>query len=75
MHLSLSDGDLNKIQAPDKSRSLFSLDYFSNMSKVVADSSPITLHLGTDYPVKLEFDIADGSGHIIYLLAPRIESE
>jgi proliferating cell nuclear antigen len=75
VHLQLSDGDLIKIQAPDKSRSLFSLDYFSNMSKVVGDASPVTLHLGTDYPVKLEFDIADGAGHIIYLLAPRIESE
>src|ERR1041385_4500450 len=75
VHLSLSDGDLVKIQAPDKPRSLFSLDYFSNMSKVVGEGSPITLHLGTDYPVKLEFDIADGAGHIIYLLAPRIDSE
>ena len=70
VHLSLADGDLIKIQAPDKSRSLFSLDYFSNMSKVVADGNAVTLHLGTDYPVKVEFDIADGAGHIIYLLAP-----
>ena len=75
VHLRLEGDDLVKIQAPQKSRSLFSLDYFSNMSKVVGDGSPITLHLGTDYPVKLEFDIADGAGHIIYLLAPRIESE
>ena len=75
VHLQLSDGDLIKIQAPDKSRSLFSLDYFSNMAKVVRSQDPVTLHLGTDYPVKLEFDIADGAGHITYLLAPRIESE
>jgi proliferating cell nuclear antigen len=75
VHLSLSDGDLIKIQAPDKSRSLFSLDYFSNMSKVVKATDAITLHLGSDYPVKIEFDIADGAGHITYLLAPRIESE
>jgi proliferating cell nuclear antigen len=75
VHLALSDGDLVKIQAPDKSRSLFSLDYFSNMSKVAKPTDAITLHLGTDYPVKFEFDIAEGGGHIIYLLAPRIESE
>ena len=75
VHLSLSDGDLIKIQAPDKSRSLFSLDYFSNMSKVVRAGDAVTLHLGSDYPVKIEFDIADGAGHITYLLAPRIESE
>jgi proliferating cell nuclear antigen len=75
VHLNLADGDIIKIQAPDKSRSLFSLDYFSNMSKVVRAGDPITLHLGSDYPVKIEFDIADGAGHITYLLAPRIESE
>ncbi|MFO1533451.1 MAG: DNA polymerase sliding clamp, partial [Thermoplasmatota archaeon] len=75
VHLSLSDGQLIKIQAPDKSRSLFSLDYFSNMSKVVKPTDAVTLHLGSDYPVKIEFDIADGAGHITYLLAPRIESE
>ena len=75
VHLSLSDGQLIKIQAPDKSRSLFSLDYFSNMSKVVRSGDAVTLHLGSDYPVKIEFDIAEGAGHITYLLAPRIESE
>ena len=75
VHLRLDAENLVKIQAPDKSRSLFSLDYFSNMSKVAKATDAITLHLGTDYPVKFEFDIADGAGHIVYLLAPRIESE
>ncbi|MES2155322.1 MAG: proliferating cell nuclear antigen (pcna) [bacterium] len=75
VHLKLEGDDIIKIQAPDKSRSLFSLDYFSNMAKVVGDASAITLHLGSDYPVRIEFDIADGAGHIVYLLAPRIESE
>lgn len=75
VNLKLEGDDLVTIQAPEKSRSLFSLDYFSNMAKVVGDGIAITLHLGTDYPVKLEFDIADGAGHITYLLAPRIESE
>lgn len=75
VHLKLEGDEILKIQAPDKSRSLFSLDYFSNMAKVVGDQAAITLHLGSDYPVRIEFDIADGAGHIVYLLAPRIESE
>ncbi len=74
-HLRLEGSELIKIQAPQKSRSLFSLDYFSTMSKVVKATDAVTLNLGTDFPVKIEFDIADGNGHIIYLLAPRIESE
>lgn len=75
VHLKLEGDELISIEAPEKARSLFSLDYFSNMNKVVKGSDAITLNLGTDYPVKLEFDIADGAGHITYLLAPRIESE
>jgi proliferating cell nuclear antigen len=70
------DGDaLIKIEAAEQSRSLYSLDYLANMAKVVKAGDAITLNLGTDYPVKMEFDIADGHGHITYLLAPRIESE
>ncbi len=75
VNLALSGEDIIKIEAPEESRSLFSLDYFSNMAKAVRSSEAVTLHLGTDYPVKMEFDIADGGGHIMYLLAPRIESE
>lgn len=75
VNLTLEGDSLISIDSPEKSRSLFSLDYFSNMSKVVKGNDAITLNLGTDYPVKLEFDIADGAGHITYMLAPRIESE
>ncbi len=75
VHLRLEGDDLVKIHAPERSRSMFSLDYFSNMVKAVKGNEALTLNLGTDYPVKMEFDIADGAGHIVYLLAPRIESE
>ena len=75
VHLNLDGDDLIKIESPEESRSLFSLDYFANMAKVVKGSDTITLNLGTDYPVKMEFDIANGGGHITYLLAPRIESD
>ncbi len=75
VHLKLEGDELVKITASEKAKSLFSLDYFSNMAKVVKSGDSITLKLGTDYPVMIEFDIADGAGHITYLLAPRIESE
>jgi len=75
VHLKLAGDDLLKIESPEAARSLFSLDYLANMAKVVKGADPITLNLGTDYPVKIEFDIADGGGHVTYLLAPRIESD
>ena len=64
--------DLN---ATSKYKSLFSIDYFSNMIKPVRSEDPITIHLGSDNPIRVEFDIADKKGHVTYLLAPRIESE
>ena len=55
-------------------RSLFSLDYFSSMTKVARNAGTVTLHLGNDYPVRMGFEFANGEGSVMYLLAPRIES-
>jgi len=63
------------LKTDSKCRSLFSIDYFSNMIKPVRGEDPITIMLGEDNPIKVEFDIADKKGHVTYLLAPRIESE
>lgn len=66
---------LEDLQCKDAVRSLFPLDYFSNMVKAITTAPSVTISLGTDYPVKLEFRIAGGKGEVKYLLAPRIESE
>ncbi len=65
---------LISLEAKGKVRSLFPLDYFSNMAKAISSGSEVRLNLGNNYPVKLEFDIANGNGHVRYLLAPRVES-
>ena len=65
---------LISLEAKGKVRSLFPLDYFSNMAKAIAGGSEVKVNLGNNYPVKLEFDIAGGNGHVRYLLAPRVES-
>jgi len=64
-----------ELNASSKCKSLFSIDYFSNMIKPVRGEDPITIMIGNDNPIKVEFDIADKKGHVTYLLAPRIESE
>jgi len=66
---------LEEIQAKEAVRSLFPLDYFSNMVKAISSAPTVTLYLGSDYPVKMEFKIAGGKGEVHFLLAPRIESE
>ena len=66
---------LEELQAKDAVRSLFPLDYFSNMVKAISTAPTVALYLGTDYPVRMEFKIAGGKGEVKYLLAPRIESD
>lgn len=74
VHLKLDKSMLAELKVSERAKSLFSLDYFSNMVKAAKSSQGIELHLGTDYPVRMEFDLAGGNGHVTYLLAPRIES-
>jgi proliferating cell nuclear antigen len=74
VHLRLDKSMLAELRTNEKVKSLFSLDYFANMVKAAKGSSGIHINLGNDYPVKIEFDLAGGNGHVTYLLAPRIES-
>lgn len=69
-----SKKDMESLEAPSSVRSLFPLEYFSNMLRAVPSGSLVTMHLGNDYPVRVEFKIAGGKGEVRYLLAPRIES-
>lgn len=75
VRLDLPKDLLDELQCKEKVRSLFPLDYFSNMVKAISSASTVTIHLGNDYPVRLEFGLAADNGKAIYLLAPRIESQ
>ena len=74
VHFRKSKKDLVSLDSPSNVRSLFPLEYFSNMLKAVSSGTSVVLHLGNDFPVKMEFKIAGGKGEVRYLLAPRIES-
>jgi len=75
VNLTLPKDMLIELNSPDKYKSLFSIDYLSNMIKPVKSEDPITILVGNDNPMKVDFDLADKKGHVTYLLAPRIESE
>ncbi len=55
--------------------SLFSLNYLTDMAKFTNKVNEVSLSLGRDFPVIIDFEIANGAGRISYLLAPRIESD
>jgi proliferating cell nuclear antigen len=55
--------------------SLFSLDYLTDIAKTTNKVNEVSLSLGKDFPVIIDFEIANGAGRISYLLAPRIEKD
>jgi proliferating cell nuclear antigen len=75
VRLEIPESSLISIKASSDVRSLFSLDYLNDLSKSLGKSESVSIDLGTDYPVKFNFNIAGGNGSVTYLLAPRIESE
>jgi len=54
-------------------RSMFSVEYLKEFVKVAGSGDLLTIHLGTNYPVRLVFDVCDGKVKVEYILAPRIE--
>ena len=66
---------LLSLECSEPVRSLFSLDYFSNMVRSVPSAGVVSLAIGQDYPAMMTFEIAEGNGEVTYLLAPRIENE
>lgn len=70
-----SKDQLLSLECKDKARSLFSLDYLSSMMKGIRSGEKLTIFVGKDYPVRIEFEILDGNGSVAYLLAPRTEIE
>jgi len=73
--LKLSKDALVSLESEESVRSLFPLDYFSNMVRAISAGTVVQISLGNDYPVKMEFNIAGDKGRVSYLLAPRIESD
>ncbi|MDI6719432.1 MAG: DNA polymerase sliding clamp [Methanomicrobiales archaeon] len=74
IRLELGRDELKMLTAVE-ARSLFSLDYLKDMGKVMSRAAEVEVHLGIDHPVRFAFDIAEGKGHVEYLLAPRIEAD
>ncbi|MGC8913046.1 MAG: DNA polymerase sliding clamp [Thermoplasmata archaeon] len=61
-----------EIEAKEPAKSMYALDYFSNVVKAISSAQKVTLHIGKDYPLKMEFEFAGGNGNARFLLAPRM---
>jgi proliferating cell nuclear antigen len=66
---------LSKLEVKEEVKSMYPLDFFSSMVKSITSSEEATLHVGNEYPLKIEFTLAGGKGEGRFLLAPRVEED
>ncbi|MEK6981337.1 MAG: proliferating cell nuclear antigen (pcna) [Candidatus Micrarchaeota archaeon] len=65
--------EVSEIQTAVQTKATFPLQYLEDIVKAASGSSPVTINLETDRPLKVEYDIEKAK--VVYYLAPRIESE
>ncbi len=73
--LSIPRDMLKELSCEEPVKSMYPVDYLLKLVKAMESADYLTIYLGTDYPIKIEFDVATGKGKGYYLLAPRIEGE
>ena len=54
--------------------SLFNLEYLKRFRSPIPNDTAVTIELGDDLPATLTFDIAEATGRVQYMLAPRINT-
>jgi len=76
-------GDVDSIEhrlpavgTKEKVESLFPIDYLHNFLTALPSEATLTVHLGQDYPMYIDFSWGEGAQAITgqFMLAPRIES-
>ena len=70
-----ADDDLELFEADEEVASLFALDYLSDMASAIPDDALLTINLGNELPVIMEYEVFDGNGDVTFMLAPRIEAD
>jgi proliferating cell nuclear antigen len=74
LDLRIAKENLTKLEVKEPVKSMYPLDFFSAMVKSIS-AEDTTLHVGNEYPLKVEFAMSDGRGEGRYLLAPRVEED
>ncbi|HXW66326.1 MAG TPA: DNA polymerase sliding clamp [Thermoplasmata archaeon] len=74
LDLRIPKENLTRLDAKEPVKSMYPLDFFSAMVKSIA-ADETTLHVGNEYPLKVEFGMSGGRGDGRYLLAPRVEED
>ncbi len=65
---------LLQINARDAAKSIYSVEYLKKMARTAALADTVTVQLGPDYPLKLDFRSVNKM-QMSFILAPRIENK
>lgn len=68
--LVLGENDLVAL-TPGDAHSLFSLDYLNAIDRAISGTPGVDLRLGTETPVEIGYEFADGAGTVEYVISPR----
>lgn len=74
IEMELTRDDVVDLTAGEAS-SLFSLDYIKSISGPIGTGTEVTVELGTEFPVVVQYQLGEGDIHVTNLVAPRIQSE
>lgn len=74
LRLEKGNDALVNLTAKDHVKSTFPLDYLRKMSKAAKLADTVSIKLGNDYPMRMDFTVVD-KVQLGFVLAPRIESE
>ena len=74
VELEIDSEDLKDVTAAD-AEALFSLDYMKDVVRTIPKGTAVTMTVGTDFPVIMAYELADGNGHVTRMLAPRIRAD
>lgn len=75
VEVTLKERDLLSGDLGERCKSLFSLDYLSDINRPLGTDTECSLLLGDEFPLKLRYSRADGHVQVVNMLAPRIASD
>lgn len=75
VNLKIGKEGLTMLDAKEPVKSMYPLDFFSNMVKSITSAEEVAMAMGTQYPLRLDFTMASGRGEAQFLLAPRVEED
>jgi len=74
--LTLGERDAGLIDlTPGAAHSVFSVDYLKDMKKAMSGDAEVTMRVGEEFPIIMDFELAEGYVDTRYMLAPRVQSD